>query len=142
MVKKQIEPAVRNQVKAKQLQEKLNNALKGASDLDKVAAAVGSRVVPVQNIVFANPIIPGIAQENKVVGAIFGSALHKVSKPVEGQNGVYVFVVDSFNNPPALNNALKDRQQIAQAMLQRVDTDVFNVLKEKANVKDYRAKFF
>jgi peptidyl-prolyl cis-trans isomerase D len=117
LVKKQIEPAVRNQVKAKQLADKLNNALKGASDL-------------------------GVAQENKVVGAIFGSPLHKVSKPVEGQNGVYVFVVDSFNNPPALNNALKDRQQIAQALVQRIDTDVFNVLKEKADVKDYRAKFF
>ncbi|MGI4021725.1 MAG: peptidylprolyl isomerase [Janthinobacterium lividum] len=142
LVKKQIEPAVRNQVKAKKLEEKLNNALKGASDLDKVAAAVGGKVVPVQNIVFANPIIPGISQENKVVGAIFGSALHKVSKPVDGQNGVYVYAVDSFNNPPALNNTLKDRQQIAQAMLQRIDSDVFNVLKEKADVKDYRAKFF
>ncbi|WP_232335555.1 peptidylprolyl isomerase [Mucilaginibacter arboris] len=142
LVKKQIEPAVRNQVKAKQLEDKLNNALKGASDLDKVAAAVGGKVVPVQNVVFANPIIPGIAQENKVIGAIFGSPLHKVSKAIEGQNGVYVFTVDSFNNPPALNNALKDRQQIAQAMVQRMDTDVFNVLKDKANIKDYRAKFF
>lgn len=142
LVKKQIEPAVRNQVKAKQLGDKLNNALKGASDLDKVAAAVGGKVVPVQNVVFANPIIPGIAQENKVIGAIFGSQLHKLSKPVDGTNGVYVYMVDSFNNPPALNVTGKERQQIAQAALQRIDTDVFNVLKEKADVKDYRAKFF
>jgi len=141
LVKKQIEPAVRNQVKAKMLEAKFN-AIKEASDLDKIAAQVGSKVTPVQNVVFANPIIPGIAQENKVIGTIFGSPLHKTSKPIDGQNGVYVFVVDSFNNPPALNNALKDRQQIAQTALQRLDTDVFNVLKDKANVKDYRAKFF
>ncbi len=140
-VKKQIEPAVRNQVKAKKLEDKFN-AIKEASDLNRVAAAVGSKVTPVQNVVFANPIIPGIAQENKVIGAIFGSPLHKISKPVEGQNGVYVFTVDSFNNPPAMANGLKDRQQITQAMVQRVDADVFNVLKDKANVKDYRAKFF
>jgi len=141
LVKKQIEPAVLNEVKAKKLEEKFN-AIKGASDLEKVAAAVGGKVTPVQNVVFANPIIPGIAQENKVIGSIFGSPLHKISKPVAGQNGVYVFVVDSFNNPPPMNNGLKDRQQIAQAMLQRIDTDVFNALKDKANVKDYRAKFF
>lgn len=141
VVKKQIEPAVRNQVKAKKLEDKFS-AVKEASDLNKVAAAVGGKVTPVQNVVFANPIIPGIAQENKVIGAIFGSPLHKISKPVEGQNGVYVFTVDSFNNPPAMTNTLKDRQQITQAMLQRVDADVFNVLKDKANVKDYRAKFF
>lgn len=141
VVKKQIEPTVRNQVKAKKLEDKFS-AVKEASDLNKVAAAVGGKVTPVQNVVFANPIIPGIAQENKVIGAIFGSPLHKISKPVEGQNGVYVFTVDSFNNPPAMTNTLKDRQQITQAMLQRVDADVFNVLKDKANVKDYRAKFF
>lgn len=141
LVKKQIEAAVRNQVKAKMLEEKFT-AVKEASDLDKIAAAVHGKVTPVQNVVFANPIIPGIAQENKVIGAIFGSQLHKVSKPVAGQNGVYVYMVDSFNNPPAINNTFKDRQQIAQATLQRIDTDVFNVLKEKANVKDYRAKFF
>ncbi|MGI4749159.1 MAG: SurA N-terminal domain-containing protein [Janthinobacterium lividum] len=141
LVKKQIEPAVRNEVKAKKLEEKFS-AVKEASDLDKVAAAVGGKVTPVQNVVFANPIIPGIAQENKVIGSIFGSPLHKVSKPIEGQNGVYVYAVDSFNNPAVVANNLKDRQQISQAMLQRVDTDVFNVLKDKANVKDYRAKFF
>jgi len=141
LVKKQIEPAVLNEVKAKKLEEKFN-AIKGASDLEKVAAAVGGKVTPVQNVVFANPIIPGVAQENKVIGVIFGSPLHKISKPVDGQNGVYVFVVDSFNNPPPMNNGLKERQQIAQTMLQRIDTDVFNVLKDKANVKDYRAKFF
>ena len=141
LVKKQIEPAVRNQVKAKKLEEKFN-AVKEASDLNKIAAAVGAKVMPVQNVVFANPIIPGLDQENKVIGSIFGSPLHKVSKPVEGQSGVYVFVVDSFNNPPAMANGLKNRQQFDQAALQRVDGDVFNVLKDKANVKDYRAKFF
>lgn len=140
-IKKQTEPAVRNQVKAKKLEDKFS-AVKEASDLSKVAAAVGGKVTPVQNVVFANPIIPGIAQENKVIGAIFGSPLHKISKPIEGQNGVYVFTVDSFNNPPPITNTLKDRQQMTQAMLQRVDADVFNVLKDKANVKDYRAKFF
>lgn len=142
VIKKQIEPAVRNEVKAKQLKEKFDNAVKGANSLDKIASQVNRPVTPVQNVVFANPIIPGIAQENKVVGAIFGSQINQISKPVEGQNGVYVFVVDSFNNPPALNNTVKDRQQIQQAMLQRIDTDVFNVLKDKSDIKDYRAKFF
>lgn len=141
LVKKQIEPAVRNQVKAKKLEDKFN-AVKEATDLNRIAAAVGGKVTPVQNVVFANPIIPGVDQENKVIGSIFGSPLHKISKPVEGQSGVYVFAVDSFNNPPAMVNAAKDRQQIAQATLQRVDGDVFNVLKDKANVKDYRSKFF
>src|SRR5690606_38984142 len=62
-VKKDIEPAVLNQVKAKQLTKKTEDALNGASTLDQVAQKLGKTAVNVENIVFANPIIPGVAQE-------------------------------------------------------------------------------
>src|SRR5690606_10760195 len=67
IVKKDIEPAVINRVKAKQLSEKVNGALNGASAIDQVAQKLGKSAVKVENIVFANPIIPGVAQEAKVV---------------------------------------------------------------------------
>jgi peptidyl-prolyl cis-trans isomerase D len=139
-VKKQIEPAVRNEVKAKQLDEKFQAALSGASTIDQVAQKAGSKVVPVQNVVFANPVIPGASLEYKVIGSIFGSQLKKVSKPVNGQQGVYVYVVDSFTNPPALTNGVREKQQIAQALVQRAGGQVLDALKDNANVKDNRAK--
>lgn len=141
LVKKQIEPAVRNKVKARMLTEKFNAALKGSSNIDQVAQKAGSKVVPVQNIVFANPILPGVSAEYAVVGTVFGSKPNKLSKVVEGQQGVYVFVVDSFVNPAPLNNSVRERQQIAQALLQRAESQVFEALKDKANVKDNRTKF-
>jgi len=141
VIKKQIEPAVRNKVKARMLTEKFNAALKGASSIDQVAQKAGSKVTPVQNIVFANPILPGISAEYKLIGSIFGSQPNKLSKVVEGQQGVYVFVVDSFINPAPLNNFVRERQQIAQALLQRAESQLFEALKDKANVKDNRAKF-
>lgn len=141
VIKKQIEPAVRNKVKARMLTEKFNAALKGSSSIDQVAQKAGSKVVPVQNIVFANPILPGVSAEYALVGTIFGSKPNKLSKVIEGQQGVYVFVVDSFINPAPLNNSVRERQQIAQAMLQRAESQVFEALKDKANVKDNRAKF-
>ena len=141
LVKKQIEPAVRIQVKGKLLTDKLTAALNGASTVDQVAQKVGGKVVPVQNVVFANPVVPGSAAEYKVVGTIFGSSLNKLSKPVAGQQGVYVFTVDGFINPAPLTNAVREKQQIEQALLQRSESQVFDALKDKANVKDYRAKF-
>lgn len=140
-VKKQIEPAVRNHVKAKQLTDKLQAAANGASTPDQVAQKAGSKVVPVQNIVFANPVIPGLSVEYKVVGAVFGSKPNKLSKPIEGQHGVYVFSVDNFINPAPLANAVRERQQIGQTLLQRSESQLFDALKDKANVKDYRSKF-
>ena len=58
-VKKDIEPMVRNAVKAKMLTEKINKALEGAANIEQVAQKLGKQAAPVENIVFANPIIPG-----------------------------------------------------------------------------------
>jgi peptidyl-prolyl cis-trans isomerase D len=139
-VKKQIEPAVRNEVKAKQLNEKFQAALNGSSTIDQVAQKAGSKVVPVQNIVFANPVIPGASIEYKVIGSVFGSQVNKLSKPINGQQGVYVYVVDSFTNPAALTNNVREKQQITQTLLQRSEGQILDALKDNANVKDNRAK--
>ena len=141
VVKKQIEPMVKNKVKGKLLTDKFNAALNGSSSIDQVAQKAGSKVNPIQNIVFANPVIPGSSAEYKVIGTVFGSQPNKISKPVEGQQGVYVFIVDSFINPAPLTNAVREKQQMGQALLQRADMQIYEALKDKANVKDYRAKF-
>jgi peptidyl-prolyl cis-trans isomerase D len=139
-VKKQIEPAVRNEVKGKQLDAKFQAALSGASTIDQVAQKTGSKVVPVQNIVFANPVIPGESVDYKVVGTVFGSQPNKLSKPVNGQQGVFVFVVDGFTNPAPLTNTIREKQQIGQVLLQRSEGQILDALKDNANVKDNRAK--
>jgi peptidyl-prolyl cis-trans isomerase D len=141
VVKKQIEPAVKNIVKGKILTDKLNTALSGSANIDAVAQKAGGKVLPVQNIVFANPVIPGSAAEYKLVGSIFGSQPNKLSKPVIGQAGVYVFVVDGFTNPAPLTNVVREREQLSQALAQRANGQIFEALKDKAIVKDYRAKF-
>lgn len=140
-VKKQIEPAVINKVKAKLLIDKLQSASAGATTVDQVAQKAGTKAVPVENVVFANPVLPGLSTEYALVGSIFGSQLHKLSKPIEGTAGVYVFTVDSFTSPAPLTNTLREKQQLAQTLLQRADGQVFDALKDKANVKDNRAKF-
>jgi peptidyl-prolyl cis-trans isomerase D len=140
-VKKQIQPMVLNRVKGKQLTAKLQAALGGATTIDQVAQKSGATVMPIQNMVFANPVIPGSAAEYKLIGTIFGSQPGKLSKPIAGQAGVYIFDVDSFTNPPSLADAIRIKQQLGQALMQRADAQIFDALKDKANVKDFRAKY-
>jgi peptidyl-prolyl cis-trans isomerase D len=85
--------------------------------------------------------LPGSGPEYLLVGTVFGSQPGKLSKPVEGQAGVYAFVVDGFVKPAPLTNTVKEKQQIALTLAQRAQGQVFEALKDKANVKDYRAKF-
>jgi peptidyl-prolyl cis-trans isomerase D len=141
-VKKDIEPMVRRAVKAKMLTEKMNAALQGAAKIDQVGQKLGKPVLPVENIVFANPIIPGAAQENKLVGTVFGSQPGKLSKPVDGEQGVYAFVVDGFTNPAPLANTYKQKEGMMQIAAQRSLGGAFQALQDKANIKDNRVKFY
>jgi len=141
IVKKQIEPKVRIAVKAKTLIAKFESAASGASTVEAVAQKAGTTAVPVENIVFANPVLPGMSAEYKVVGTLFGLPLKKLSKPIQGEHGVFVVASDNFVNPAALTNTVKQKQALGQALLQRADNAVFDALKDRANVKDYRAKF-
>lgn len=141
-VKKDIEPMVRNQVKARMLTEKFEAALKGASSINQVAQKVGKPVQPAQNIVFANPVIPGGGQENRVIGTVFGSKPKELSQPIKGESGVFVVVVNGFTNPAPLTNTFKQKEQILQSVVQRAQSQFFEVLKEKAEIKDYRLRFF
>ena len=141
-VKKQIEPLVIKRVKARLLLEKMNKAVTGSTSIEQVAQKAGKPVTPVQNIVFANPVIPGISQENKLVGTIFGSQPGKLSKAIEGDQGVYAFVVNGFSKPAPLANAFKQKVQVAQAIQQRASGEAFKVLRDKSDIKDNRVKFF
>ncbi|MFD0750881.1 SurA N-terminal domain-containing protein [Mucilaginibacter calamicampi] len=140
LVKKQIEPMVRTEVKAKTLTDKFNSALSGAATIEQAAQKAGATVTPVQNIVLANPVVPGSGAEYKLIGTIFGSQINKLSKPVSGQQGVYIFTVNSFVNPAALANTVTQKQQLAQSLAQRAQGQALEALKNKGNVKDYRAK--
>nr|WP_179414343.1 peptidylprolyl isomerase [Mucilaginibacter sp. E4BP6] len=140
-VKKQIAPQVLLAVKGKMLADKLQSAVSGASNINQVAQKAGSTVNPIQNIVFANPVIPGSSAEYKLIGTVFGSQPGKLSAPVIGQAGVYVFTVDNFIKPAPLANALRQKQELGQALLQRSQQSILEALKDKANVKDYRVKF-
>ncbi|RZJ74303.1 MAG: peptidylprolyl isomerase, partial [Flavobacterium sp.] len=139
-VKKDIQPLVLNEVKAKLLKEKFNGAGKGS--LDQIASKVGAPVNPVQNIVFANPVIPGVAQENKLVGSVFGAQPGKVSAPVAGDRGVYVFAVDGFTNPAPIANMFKQKESMLLSLGQRSGQAAFQALIDQATIKDNRVKFY
>ncbi|WP_316833861.1 SurA N-terminal domain-containing protein [Pedobacter nutrimenti] len=141
-VKKDIEPLVRTAVKGKMLTEKLNNALKGAGSLDQVAQKVAKPVVPVENIVFGNPVLPGVGQENKLIGTVFGSAVNKISSPVAGDHGVYAFTVSAFSNPAPLANTYKQKETMLLSVGQRALGAAFQALQDKSKIKDNRVKFY
>ncbi len=140
-VKKEIEYEVRNVAKAKILVKKLEDAL-ASSNIEQVAQKLGKSVEIAQNILMSNPIIPGVAREDKLIGSVFGSKMGKMSKAIVGDKGVYAFVLYSFANPPELTDKKILKQNLVQQQATKAVDNVMEALKYVANVKDYRIKFY
>lgn len=142
MVKDDIQTQVVNNAKAEILTETLNNALAGASDIESVGEKLNKTAVKTENIVLANPIIPGVAKESKVVGTAFGLQPNTLSKSIEGERGVYAVSVHDFVNPQLPENLDTIKQQSLNLLQQRAPGSVFQALFERAEITDNRARFY
>lgn len=143
-VKKDITVAVINSVKARMLKEKMNNALNGSTSIDQVAQKIAKTPIAVENIVLANPVIPGVALESTVVGTVFGLQPNKPSKAVDGTQGVYVVQVNSFVNPKELIESERKAQQkqLLEVKQQRSWGSIFQALQNHATIDDNRIRFY
>lgn len=143
-VKSSIEAQVKNEVKAKMLSEKMNNALAGTSSIDQAAQKLGKAAINVENVVLANPVLPGVALEPSVVGTAFGLQPNKVSKSVKGTQGVYAVQVNGFTNPAELvaSEVNNQKKQLQSTRAQRSWSAIFQALQNKATIDDNRIRFY
>ena len=140
VVKDQVTAEVRKQKKAELLVEKFNNA--SASTLDAIAQKLNQTVVEAGNITMANNFIVGLGNEPNVVGNVFALKPNQISKPIKGENAVYMFLIKSINEPSPTNDYSTNVKQIGDQRRMRSDNEVFSALKEKANIEDNRGKFY
>ncbi len=132
----QVEPILKNKKKAAKIEAKM----KGAS----LAAIAASNKVTVMNAVdltIENPSVPNAGYEPKVVGLAFSYKVGQVSKPIEGNSGVYVIATKFVTKAPAIK---KFDDYIAKVKQQAVGNSgrFMQALKEDADIVDNRADFY
>jgi peptidyl-prolyl cis-trans isomerase D len=138
-VKDQVDMEVKKQKKADKYIMQFNAA--GASKIEDLAAKMREPAQNAENLNFNNSFIPGLGQENEVVGVVSAMKENVLSKPIQGTNAVFVVVVDKMNKQsmPDVRNLKKQNLTMLQG---RVMAEVEDALKENANIKDNRAKFY
>jgi peptidyl-prolyl cis-trans isomerase D len=136
-----VERIIRNLKKADQITAQLGTT----STLSSAAAAYK---LPVQTagadstLTFSSPIINGLGQEPKLIGASFNNDfLGKTSAPIAGNNGVYVLQVNSIGDKPsdAPDVIAQQNAQHLKTMQQEL-YGWFESLKKLATIKDDRNK--
>ncbi len=136
-IKTQIEAEVIKEKKAKLIMDKIKS-----TNLAAVATALGETVQTANDITFNTPMLPSAGREPKVIGVAVTLPVNTVSKPIIGENGVYVIQVTSSVKAPATKDYTQSKMEVASRYTSRVDYAAFNALIENAKVKDQRYKFY
>ncbi len=141
-VKAQVETEAKKEKKAEQFTASFKAAMAGVTALEQLAPKVKSTADKVENQTFSNATIMGIGREGAVVGNLFALKANKISAPIKGDVGVFVVQVNEIIAAPAAKEYKANQTQVQTALKQRVDYELFEALKDKADVQDNRAKFY
>jgi len=138
-VRAQIEPRVRNEMKADVLRDRLEEA-RAAGDLESIAAAVGQTVVTANGLSFQNMVVPSLGRDPGFVGTAMGMAEGAISDVIEGTSAVYVLRVDAVNEPAPITDTQRNslRSQLVSQGSNRIRSQWIADLREKAEVVDNR----
>lgn len=133
-VRDQIEPVVKNQILAKAIMDKIANV----SNLDTLAKQFGVAKLTAE-VNRMNPILNGVV-EPKVAGAAFGVTKGKISRPIQGNAGVYILVKKSETKNPISGDIKAFSEQLIESNAQQFPQILLRSLTDNAEIKDYRAE--
>jgi len=133
-------PQVELILKNKKKTEKIKAKMTGTS-LAAIAAANKVTVMNAVDLTAENPAIPNAGFEPKVVGLAFSSKPGQVSKPIDGNAGVYVIATKAVTKAPVLKNH-DDYTKKVQQQVANYSGRVMPALKNDADIEDNRADFY
>jgi peptidyl-prolyl cis-trans isomerase D len=127
--------AVRNEKKAEMIRKKI-----ATGALADIAAAQGQTVKNATGVTMSNTTLSSAGAEPKIVGAAFGLGQGEVSKPIDGNRGVYVVEVTKVSEATKLENYAAIIARLSNARKNNVQTKVYSALEAAAEIEDNRAK--
>ncbi len=140
-VKTQVESALKKEKSGKALLEEFNTTIGSATTIEEVATAMDLKTEQVNTMSFSSNAIPGGFEPN-VVGAFYGIEKGQLSKPVIGNNGVYVVYADDFIASKAPKDLTSLKKQLDGQIKPRANFEATNALRELTDIEDNRAKFY
>jgi peptidylprolyl isomerase/peptidyl-prolyl cis-trans isomerase D len=131
-----VRPILVNQKKAALISDKLQGA-----SLTDIAMANKTTVKNANGITLKSPTLSGVGTEPKIVGAMYNAELNTVFNSIQGNKGVFAFVVTSKELPTALPNYDSNRKRIAESR-KSLTFKMYEAIKKASSVEDYRANMY
>lgn len=142
-VKTDVEAYVKRDKKAEQLIAKAEKAVSVAKgDLEAVARESAGMVQAFNGATFQSNFLTGIGREPVVSGTIFTLKPGSLSKPLKGERGVYVVVVDTKTPAAEQGDLEPSKQALRNQLAARGSNEAFNAKKELIKQEDNRHLFY
>lgn len=136
----EVTPIIKRQKQAAQLRGQISG-----DDLNSIAANYNVEVERASAVNAENPNLPGVGKEPKVVGAAFALQEGNVSRPVEGEKGVFVVKLLSRSEAaelPSYRAIARQENEKRVNGLQGRNSVLIQALKEAAEIEDNRFDFY
>ncbi len=138
---KQVESIIRNELIRDKKYQTFANGF-SATSIEQAAEAMDSEVSEFENIKFSSYYVQGLGVEPRVIGSIAATSAEGVlSAPIQGNSGIYLFVVDNID---ASGSQTAEGQKVFIDSYEQdlIEQTAYLTLKNLANIKDQRGKFF
>ena len=141
----QIRPNIENQVriekKAELLKARIEEAKNAGANLNAIATKMNVALDTLDSISFNDYFLGKYGMEPKVQSSIVAAEPNTLVGPIQGANGVYMFMVTAKGENPSAPDPSAIRSQKQQSFMQGL-RNIQQVLKDHAKVVDQRNKFF
>lgn len=133
-----VTPILRKQKKAQKIREGISGTtMQEVADSQNVAVKTASALTR------SNPTIAGAGTEPVVVGKAFGVGDGGITELIDGETGVFKVRVLSMTKAPDLENYASYANQLGSGNTgNTVTNNVYNALKNAADIEDNRADFY
>jgi len=137
-----IDTNVKREKKGEIIAAKFADAVKKAQSFSELAAGLNLPVEMASSITFSSFSIPGAGIEPNLIGAVTASSAEgNISKPVEGNNGVFLFTVKQITEPDE-KGIETARERLRTTYQNRSMSESLPALRKAANIEDKRYKFY
>lgn len=141
LVKDEITPLVKNELKGKVIVEKLKG-LQGS--LNDIATAFGKDATVYTNssVRLNSNSLTSVGFDPVVIGKVFSLADGSRSQAYAGENGVVIIETKTKTPAPAIGDYTMFKTQLQQSATSRNSANIANAIKEAANIEDTRFRFY
>jgi peptidyl-prolyl cis-trans isomerase D len=144
-VRADVENRVRQEKKAESIVSTMTSKIAAVKTIEELGQSLGLLVEPVAGLRFNSSSLGTAGIEPNVIAAALAMEKGVISKPITGENGVYVLSVNNITTPAETD--LKTGTELARNYVERsyaarTNYYAYEALKELAKIRDNRREFY